>query len=1111
MDFQDILLVACYERRLINRSFTFMLLCFVGIIGISAFHLFAHSIWRTFPFQVDIPAAMPYVNAYLFCVFQSFALLFLGGDFLKRDIKYNTNDVFFSRPIGNAEYILGKFLALVQFFLMLAVVIGGIAWAINLFASKAVCNFGYYVFYFLTLTLPVTLFVAAFTILVRVYIKNQALSLFFLFVFWGGTVLLLPHFLHGAFDFLAAGIPNTFSAIVGHPALGSYLVQRLMFVSCSFCCIVFIIRKYPRASNFLFLSSRTGKIGIIAGGMIVLCIWLFLYPFYQMNKVRKNYVEIYKYYDSLPKVSVRTHDITFRQEKDRYLASSRLEIENMNEKTIDTLLFYLNPGLNVSGLRISGKNYSFRRHEQIVLVPYSLGTKEKCVLEMDYGGALTSDICYPDIPDDNFYRLDRMDFFLNPGRHYMYLTSDYTLITPEVLWYPTSAPVVNMTQPYLAVSDYTIYTLRVINPFGQMVISPGKKNVQGDTICFYNDLPLVGISLVCGDLERMCIESDSGRFECYYTKGKALLQGIQDVSDEGKKWGVERVWRFIPQLTVSREKYPFDKMVLVEHPLGYMSFQRPWKSISNYACPEVYFFPEKKDRVRVNFNEMLAQSTVYDNLLKIEEEFFFEKFRPFLRARFPKIPQELFSILSKDYPLMNGIISAFDWDPRFKRHDRSRVLNEMEALEYLSRNSLAEAIRDPDAFDMMDVIIQLKSEQLREYILTQTTWDTLSNFMSGFVDKYRYQNIHGETLCKDFYESTRVDILPWMNKCYNEKGIPRFVIQEPNTYFTSSGEETIVYLSFKIWNKGNLDGCVSLWQEDGFSPSFFLENKHDFDRIFVFHRKNGWKEWIFKSIFIPLGKGMDICIPVDTLPMVINDARNYFGIMGRGYKLSYIFSGNYPGDYGFESQLRPLPSSKDTGVFELDTSLFLPPPGIIIVDNEDPGFRIFEEQLLFSRSLEKRKYSKHSPPLPRWALFIDRESYGDVVRSFYCKGAGGGKAKLEWSASIQEGGMYELFVYYQWALNDPVWFANQPLHHYTFHHGEVKDDIFLEPKGIERNVTIRYADGGEEKAKAESFSYWIPVGKYVLAPGDVKLVLHDNGLAAGQMLYADAVKWVKVE
>ena len=38
---------------------------------------------------------------------------------------------------------------------------------------------------------------------------------------------------------------------------------------------------------------------------------------------------------------------------------------------------------------------------------------------------------------------------------------------------------------------------------------------------------------------------------------------------------------------------------------------------------------------------------------------------------------------------------------------------------------------------------------------------------------------------------------------------------------------------------------------------------------------------------------------------------------------------------------------------------------------------------------------------------------------------------------------------------------------------------------------------------------WVPVGTYYLEKGKVKMKLYDRGAFPGQLIFADAVKWVK--
>ena len=112
-----ILLIAHYEGKLLCRNFIFLLLCGFMLLGITVFHVFLQSDWRVFEYTVNLPSGMPYANAYLWGIMQSFLVIFVVGDFVYRDNIEKTNDVFLARDFSNLEYLTGKLVGVVVAFL----------------------------------------------------------------------------------------------------------------------------------------------------------------------------------------------------------------------------------------------------------------------------------------------------------------------------------------------------------------------------------------------------------------------------------------------------------------------------------------------------------------------------------------------------------------------------------------------------------------------------------------------------------------------------------------------------------------------------------------------------------------------------------------------------------------------------------------------------------------------------------------------------------------------------------------------------------------------------------------------------------------------------------
>ena len=99
------------------------------------------------------------------------------------------------------------------------------------------------------------------------------------------------------------------------------------------------------------------------------------------------------------------------------------------------------------------------------------------------------------------------------------------------------------------------------------------------------------------------------------------------------------------------------------------------------------------------------------------------------------------------------------------------------------------------------------------------------------------------------------------------------------------------------------------------------------------------------------------------------------------------------------------------------------------MDDEDEGFKVIKgKSFFFTRKWEG--YQRHLLSPTSWSPVFnyDINSYGEFVRGFHCKGAGGKQADVEWNARIPRSGTYEMYIYVGMFLNDWV----QPLHRYTF-------------------------------------------------------------------------------
>ncbi|WP_294141924.1 ABC transporter permease [uncultured Sanguibacteroides sp.] len=1119
-------LVAGYERKMITRNFVFILLAFLLVGGILGFHVFAHSYWRidSYAFRADIPSAIPYTNAYLFCVFQAFLAIFVAGDFIKRERSKNTNEALLSRPVDNMEYVLGKGLAVVELLIMLNVVLMVLTGMLHVFVTDSVFSPLLYLFYFLTLTLPTILFTTALVVCVKMFVRSRIFVLLGLLLYLWASLTLLPFLAHGVFDFTASRVPNIFSPLVGHPGIGSYLLQRMIFIWIALGLFSLSVVGFKR------LTGRWRRAGLI----ITLCFvagivtsFIYLFPFKRQSELREHYRTVYREYDNAAKVNTVEHEITFRQEGERLLSDSKLLIENRNTTVVDTVLFYLNPGLELSSLVIDGKELSFERKDQVIVVPFRMEPGARSLVTMKYSGRIDPLICYPEIADREFTAMD-FNNMLCLGHRFFFLTDDFTLLTPESLWYPTTLPVVNVGFPWISRRDYTLYKLKVLNPDRKTVLSQGEMSEKGDTTCFNNERNLFGIVFVAGDMDKEQFQAQDFLSEYYYPRGEFPCSGAFLASEEGKKRSVEKIkWMF-----VTYYGYPCDRVALVEVPVSFYTFIRPWREGTDYVHPELFLVPERRTsqlgggeevlqrRIRNEQSRLMSKGIKDTPLPDVEADIIVNNFEMLSKAGLereffswlPLVKKDKgrgsitadswnkydYSFLGKEgtlllsssrYPMINSIFKAMRPDEFPVGSIWFKVERDLKAIEYLSRNSLERAFKPEEVIPEMKGIVEVKGRELWNR-LQNMVGDSLIRFVDDFKERYAYQDVDFDVFCDELDRRFNVDIYPVLNAWYTSEGVPAFVIRDIE--INENRERERATICFKVWNRSDVEGMVSV----NYAHSMFM---------------GPTRKGMLKSITV----APRTCMEVALVAQLEGTSSRFIISTGFSRNIPEQFDVLIPGKVWVDRD----------SIQEIDTTCFMSSANEIIVDNEDEGFVIREERSsCFEKPGKDKKYNLYPPRQSewRWTLFVSNHAYGDVVRSFYSKGGGSGKSQVEWNASIRESGTYELFIRCVTTGGTSFVLDGGPSVEYSFFHDGVEDKIFFTPpeKGIAFTVKLHESSGGKEEivldlgkegADSDFAKGWVFSGRYELSPGDVKVVLQDKGLLPGEVLNADAVKWVKVE
>jgi len=192
-------------------------------------------------------------------------------------------------------------------------------------------------------------------------------------------------------------------------------------------------------------------------------------------------------------------------------------------------------------------------------------------------------------------------------------------------------------------------------------------------------------------------------------------------------------------------------------------------------------------------------------------------------------------------------------------------------------------------------------------------------------------------------------------------------------------------------------------------------------------------------------------------------------------------------------------------------------PNEIILDNEDPGFKLSQPkstsliqriflpsenatgsqntpQRSFSINLRKNKLLKYkglvfwNQPV-EWTLTTNEQFYGKQIRSAYYLKGGSGNRKATWNVPVKAPGYYKVYAFIPkirggWGGDN----NNEEDYHFTVFHDDGQD---------RQVVSMKNNDGG-----------WMEIGSYHLSPDSVKIEL--SNLSKANTIYADAVKLVKL-
>lgn len=1110
MNIHTINVIARYEVKLLKRSWLFRVFAVLVllILTLAQFSNLSPIFWKygeTWSY-VGVTSLIPFFTTYLYNIAQSVIVVFLAGSFLKRDKKLDTAEVIYVRPMSNADYIVGKVWGITRVFLGLNLVTLLIGMFINLVINQSPFSILPYLFYLFTISLPSLWFVLGLSFTVMCLLKNQAVTFIVVLGVIGTVFFYLQDSLYGVFDFFGVNIPSIFSDVTGLARPGLFLLQRFVYLLGSiglFCLTITLVKRLPHkpwktvvldaVAVFLLLTAAGGG-------------FFYVSHFYRLSEVRQKFAAIFDKYALLPKVGVVSNDLTVHLEGNAMKGESRMVVENRLSQPLPQLLFYLNPALEVSGLEVDGQAVSWRREGQVIVANAELPVGEKRNVVLNYSGGIDENICYTDIEDKDFLAEPPGNtFYFRYGKRYVYLEDRFTVLTPECLWYPVTETTVYPAMPYHIKKQFTLYSLTVFHPADKVPVSQGKAVASEGKTVFTNETPLPCISLALGDYEKKAVTVDSTDYELYYFPGHDYFSKYFDEVGDTLPALIREIRA---DLEVKKNRsYPFRKFVLAETPLPFTGYIRNWKGYTEQVMPEVVFVPERGQRTQADFRasqhrvrdwrregDVLEKKEIQAEMLKnYVRTVFVEETSSDGNMRWNDSPEvnklnigAMFFgftgfMYSSAYPVIDVALNTMqntEADNRPRWMFNPTLTNAQRASIYLQDSSFRTAMGDRSVKSQVFYeMLKQKSNYLKNFVLARVPERTFEVFLKNFNERHLFEETAFSEFSDEFARAFGIRLDGIMDEWYNGNRLALIELKDIDVNQVQVDDFTKYRISLKVYNASEADGIITVKVENGgggrrgMGPGPMRRNDNE---------ENIWR------YFIPGNEAREIRIIHDERPgrVIVNTT----------------VSRNLPNEFTFNfSKVNTEVTDTVAGIFPVDTLLFRPDPGEIIIDNEDAGFRIIEGNTrhrlkdLF-RKEEEDKYRNFIPwRFPsKWTAIINSNCYGKSVHSAFYKSKGKGANKVQWTARIPSDNYYEVFV----------WNPKFETFNWRRHGRREEEQV--------QTYTIGY-DAGEETVSVDftqEDNGWVSLGSYYFSSGEVTVTLTDKVTA--NYAIADAVKFTLI-
>lgn len=1093
--------VAKYESKILIRSWFFRVFAVLSVVILGFFNfitLISDDNGGGWILKA-IPSNIPYINLLLLNTGQAVIAIFLSSEFLKRDKKLDTSEVFYVRPLSNAEYVIGKIWGNLRVFLILNLLVMGLTLGFNFMSVGTPVDLPAYFIYLLLICIPTLLYIIGLSIFLMLLLKNQALTFILLLGYIGLTLFYIGDKYYYLFDYMAYNLPMFKSSIVGFTNQEALINHRGIYLFAGLAFIFFTIFLFKRLPN----SSRSHYPWLI----LSLCMFFasgaagytHVHSILQQEEQRVLYTAINNKYVHTPKMIIERYDISVEQLPESF--TSEVEMEGVALDSSSVFTFCLNPGLQIKEVKTGESTLDFERDNQIILIDFGekIAAGDTVSFSINYEGRIEDTFCYLDIPAKVLQeKYQKMLFSID--KQYSFQTKDFLLFTPETYWYPRPGTGYSDQSPDWQQTYFSRFTMKVKTLSGLTPLSQGEGRKDKDgTFTFSPDYPYQSVSLIIGNYKQKSMQADSTLYSVWYIDGHDYFTAAFDSISDTIPGAVRNVRESLERSY--KLSYPFNRFSVIEVPAQFTSYIHSWSQSQETVQPEMVLFPEKgctldhldfvkRQRKQLKWakqsgreiNKKEAQIRTLNDFLWIftqtEGNYDYSSgsrgtFNITTQANpyflFPQLYNFRYNIFSPEWPIANRVIELYiqkKSDNNGWEREINGISNNEKANLLMERKSFKELLTDVEHRDLLNNIISLKGYRLFAVPEINSGIKVFRDTLYTVLERNTFRNIQFEDLLDTLGRISRADIRAEVSEWNSPISLPYYTIAQPEVIKISTRNRDVYQLKVMVANNSDYNGIIHLNIQSG------AQQMSDMDPL------------TSRKITLDAHQAKLLVSIWDDAP--------------RGIDINTLISGNLPNTINMPIVNVREERGRDAereGDFIVSASSF-DVEGELIVDNEDSLFSLSEPDVvgLLPKWLDKVgdvsfKYAGVSPwraPL-QWTATTNASYYGKYIRSAYVIKSGNGSQTATWKVPVPSAGRYEVFYYV--SKDNEMKYNNRV-------EGEYHFKVYYDNEVEEAYIDLGKANEG-----------WEQLGAYYFGADTARIVLTNE--CKLRSVTADAVKIVK--